>query len=92
MSTGQRIVVCNMNGQKRTTVVGIMTWVRVQHNILNMESQRENTYRTQLYLSPINQGTCHLIFALTKFSLKNPKRCTWDAMIRSVVVVLINHE
>ncbi len=39
MSTGQRIVVCNMNGQKRTTVVGLMTWARVQHNRHSMDSR-----------------------------------------------------
>lgn len=39
MSTDQRIVVCNMNGQKRTTVA--MTWVRVQHNIQSKDSYRE---------------------------------------------------
>lgn len=41
ISTTQRIVVCDMNGQKGSTVLGLMTWAREQHNIHSMDSYRE---------------------------------------------------
>lgn len=41
MSSDQRIAVCKMNGRKGSTVVGLMTWARVEQNVHRMDSYRE---------------------------------------------------